>query len=96
MSIKRYFPAIGTAGFALSFVNGYRRDPSPPPITTAMMLSKDFISSSFYTTHDFYDLNSMVFFLILSIQESVSQDAIFIYPRVQSTQTNGIFNAKDF
>ena len=31
ISIKRYFPARGTAGFALNLVKGYRRVPAPPP-----------------------------------------------------------------
>src|SRR5512136_3020265 len=34
MSMRRYFPAIGTAGFARSLVNGCRRDPRPPPMMT--------------------------------------------------------------
>src|SRR5215212_10467111 len=34
MSIRRYFPAIGTAGFERILVNGCRRDPRPPPIMT--------------------------------------------------------------
>ena len=31
ISTKRYFPAIGTAGFDLIFVSGYNLDPCPPP-----------------------------------------------------------------
>ena len=38
MSISRYLPANGTAGFALIFVNGYRRDPFPPPRIMASTL----------------------------------------------------------
>src|ERR1041384_1605597 len=34
MSMRRYFPAIGTAGFERILVNGCRRDPRPPPIMT--------------------------------------------------------------
>ena len=34
MSTSRYLPAIGTAGFARSFVNGKSRRPSPPPMIT--------------------------------------------------------------
>jgi len=36
ISISRYFPARGTAGFVRSRVSGYSRDPTPPPITTAI------------------------------------------------------------
>jgi hypothetical protein len=32
MSMRRYLPAIGTAGFERIFVNGCKRDPRPPPI----------------------------------------------------------------
>jgi hypothetical protein len=32
MSIKRYFPAIGTAGFERMAVSGCKRDPRPPPM----------------------------------------------------------------
>ena len=38
ISINRYLPANGTAGFALIFVNGYRRDPFPPPRMMASTL----------------------------------------------------------
>src|SRR5262245_46427822 len=38
ISISRYLPASGTAGFDLSFVRGYRRVPLPPPSTSEMML----------------------------------------------------------
>src|SRR5512139_1563883 len=34
MSISRYFPAIGTAGFERILVNGCKRVPLPPPIIT--------------------------------------------------------------
>src|SRR5690349_3099806 len=34
MSIRRYFPAIGTAGFERILVNGCKRVPLPPPIIT--------------------------------------------------------------
>ena len=34
MSMRRYFPAIGTAGFERILVNGCRREPRPPPIIT--------------------------------------------------------------
>src|SRR5437867_28549 len=34
MSMRRYFPAMGTAGFERNLVNGCRRDPRPPPIMT--------------------------------------------------------------
>ena len=39
MSTSRYFPAIGTAGLARSFVNGNSRLPSPPPMITPNTLS---------------------------------------------------------
>jgi hypothetical protein len=32
MSIKRYFPAMGTAGFERMAVSGCKRDPRPPPM----------------------------------------------------------------
>src|SRR5450759_4888578 len=35
MSIRRYLPAIGTAGLERSLVSGYSRLPFPPPIITA-------------------------------------------------------------
>jgi hypothetical protein len=35
ISIRRYWPAIGTAGFERNFVRGYRRAPRPPPMMTA-------------------------------------------------------------
>jgi len=35
MSIKRYFPAIGTAGLERSTVKGYSLFPCPPPKMTA-------------------------------------------------------------
>ena len=38
ISINRYLPANGTAGFALIFVNGYKRDPFPPPRMMASTL----------------------------------------------------------
>jgi hypothetical protein len=31
ISIKRYLPPMGTAGFERLFVNGYKRLPCPPP-----------------------------------------------------------------
>ena len=31
ISTNRYFPAIGTAGFDRVSVNGYNREPCPPP-----------------------------------------------------------------
>jgi hypothetical protein len=31
MSIRRYLPPSGTAGFDRSFVSGNRREPTPPP-----------------------------------------------------------------
>ena len=34
ISTKRYFPAIGTAGLLLDAVNGYKREPAPPPKIT--------------------------------------------------------------
>ena len=34
ISTSRYLPAIGTAGFERSFVNGKSRRPSPPPMIT--------------------------------------------------------------
>lgn len=40
MSMSRYLPAIGTAGFERIFVNGCKRDPRPPPI---MIPSTSFI-----------------------------------------------------
>ena len=39
-SIKRYAPPIGTAGFERVFVNGYKREPAPPP---KMMAATDFV-----------------------------------------------------
>ena len=36
ISTKRYFPAIGTAGFERVSVNGYNREPCPPPNTTVI------------------------------------------------------------
>jgi hypothetical protein len=41
ISIRRYFPAIGTAGFERNLVNGYRRAPTPPPRITARISSTD-------------------------------------------------------
>jgi len=38
ISINRYLPASGTAGLALIFVNGYKRDPFPPPRIMASTL----------------------------------------------------------
>ena len=38
MSISRYLPARGTAGFERYFVRGRSRDPWPPPSTTATTL----------------------------------------------------------
>jgi hypothetical protein len=35
ISTKRYFPAIGTAGFERLAVKGYNRLPAPPPNITA-------------------------------------------------------------
>src|SRR5574340_285553 len=35
MSIKRYLPAMGTAGFERTVVKGKRRVPRPPPRITA-------------------------------------------------------------
>jgi hypothetical protein len=32
ISIRRYFPAKGTAGLARNLVKGYSRDPCPPPM----------------------------------------------------------------
>ena len=37
-STNRYFPPIGTAGFARSFVSGNNRVPAPPPMMTASTL----------------------------------------------------------
>ena len=34
-SMSRYAPPIGTAGFDRVFVNGYKREPAPPPKTMA-------------------------------------------------------------
>jgi hypothetical protein len=34
ISTKRYFPAMGTAGLERVSVNGYNREPCPPPSTT--------------------------------------------------------------
>jgi hypothetical protein len=39
MSINRYFPPSGTAGFDRSRVKGNSREPAPPPRTTATTLS---------------------------------------------------------
>jgi len=36
MSMRRYFPASGTAGFERSLVRGESRVPAPPPRITAM------------------------------------------------------------
>ena len=38
ISIRRYMPPSGTAGFERMLVNGYSRDPRPPPKTSAMVL----------------------------------------------------------
>lgn len=38
ISTNRYFPAIGTAGFDLLSVKGYKRDPCPPPKIMANVL----------------------------------------------------------
>jgi hypothetical protein len=44
ISTKRYFPAIGTAGFDLDAVSGYKRLPAPPPsITATTVLLKETI-----------------------------------------------------
>ena len=40
ISTKRYFPAKGTAGLDRSRVNGNKRAPCPPPITTARTLEE--------------------------------------------------------
>src|SRR5690606_12141627 len=39
MSINRYLPATGTAGFERGSVNGYSRVPAPPPRITEITLS---------------------------------------------------------
>lgn len=39
ISTNLYFPAIGTAGFDLVFVNGNNRLPLPPPSTMEITLS---------------------------------------------------------
>jgi hypothetical protein len=39
-SMSRYAPPIGTAGFDRVFVNGYKREPAPPP---KMMAATDFV-----------------------------------------------------
>ena len=49
MSTNRYFPAIGTAGFDRLSVNGYKREPCPPPKIMANVLF--FIGISFRGTH---------------------------------------------
>jgi hypothetical protein len=41
ISTSRYLPAIGTAGLLRVDVNGYRREPAPPPRITA---TTDFVS----------------------------------------------------
>ena len=46
MSTKRYFPAIGTAGFERLSVNGANLEPCPPPRIMANMLL--FIVMCFY------------------------------------------------
>ena len=38
ISIKRYLLPMGTAGFDLSLVSGYKRDPTPPPRIKQMNL----------------------------------------------------------
>src|SRR5258708_5290745 len=38
MSIRRYFPARGTAGFDRNLVSGYNRVPLPPPSTSVLIL----------------------------------------------------------
>src|SRR5215212_11498162 len=43
MSIRRYLPAIGTAGFDRWWVSGKRRCPRPPP---RMMASTSFMDDS--------------------------------------------------
>ncbi|MNY08805.1 hypothetical protein D3C86_1416790 [compost metagenome] len=50
ISTKRYFPAIGTAGFDLVLVNGNNRLPLPPPKTMEITLS--FINA-FWLFYDF-------------------------------------------
>ena len=47
MSIRRYFPPIGTAGLARTFVSGKRRVPCPPPMITARISFVDGTLSSF-------------------------------------------------
>jgi hypothetical protein len=45
MSTKRYFPAIGTAGFDLLAVKGDSREPAPPPrIMEIVSFAKFFIT----------------------------------------------------
>ena len=39
MSTSRYLPARGTAGLERSFVSGKRREPAPPPMMMANVLS---------------------------------------------------------
>src|SRR5215213_9603565 len=41
MSMSRYLPAIGTAGFERILVKGCKRDPLPPPIITPRTLLID-------------------------------------------------------
>ncbi len=36
MSISRYLPPMGTAGFERAMVSGNRREPRPPPRMIAM------------------------------------------------------------
>jgi len=47
MSISRYLPASGTAGLALIFVNGYKRDPFPPPRIMASTLFMNELSINY-------------------------------------------------
>jgi len=66
MSIRRYFPAMGTAGFERIWVNGCRREPLPPPmmtpktslidgiVTSMSSLQGCFVSSMLAMTYVYY------------------------------------------
>ena len=46
MSMRRYFPPIGTAGFDREWVSGKRRVPRPPP---RMIASTSFMETAYAT-----------------------------------------------
>src|SRR5688500_2683776 len=48
ISMRRYFPAIGTAGFERSLVSGCSRDPRPPPMMIPKTSFIDGIAASVF------------------------------------------------